>query len=250
MIDCKNVSVKIQGKTILHNVSCHIPEGLFTAIIGRNGSGKTTLANCICKQIKYAGKIYVDSTDIDLLSGNALSKKLAYLPQNLPEPSVTVEELVSFGRMPHIGFQKKLTTDDKNAIASAICKTEMQNLSYRAIADISGGERQKAFLAMTLAQETNILILDEPNTFMDAAAQLQFLKLLRDLTASGKTVVAILHDLSLAAEFADHIIILDSGICVFSDSKEICLQQQQIEKRFHVNRYDAQNEGLSQIFFR
>ncbi len=250
MIECKNITVTRHGKTILHSVSCDIPMQKFTAIIGKNGSGKTTLANCICNQTRYTGNILIDAVDISTVSSNALSEKLAYLPQDLPVPAVTVEELVSFGRMPYLGLQKKLTADDRKAICDAISKTQMQPFSLRRISSLSGGERQKAHLARILAQETEILVLDEPTASMDAASQLQFLMLLKELSNNGKTVVAILHDLSLVAALADHIIIMDSGECVFSDSTDTCLSLQKIERIFNVRRYTIQNNSKSEIFFR
>jgi iron complex transport system ATP-binding protein len=250
MINCKNITVALNGQAILQNISCNIPRNAFTAIIGRNGSGKTTLAGCICKQMKYSGSITVDSVDLKEISTGDLSKKISYLPQVLPAPDVTVEELVSFGRMPQLGFQKKLTKEDLLAIETAIQKSQLQDFRIRKVSSLSGGERQKAFLAMTLAQETDILLLDEPNVSMDASSQLQFLELLKSLTMSGKTVVAILHDLSLACEFADHIIIMDSGKCVFSGSKNLCLSQNMIEDIFCVNRYDAKTNDITRLFFR
>lgn len=250
MINCKNITVALNGQAILQNISCNIPKSAFTAIIGRNGSGKTTLAGCICKQMKYSGSITVDSINLKDISNCSLSKKLSYLPQFLPAPDVTVEELVSFGRMPQLGFQKKLTQEDLLAIETAIQKCQIQDFRIRKVSSLSGGERQKAFLAMTLAQETEILLLDEPNASMDISSQLQFLELLKSLTTSGKTVVAILHDLSLACEFADHIVIMDAGKCVFSGSKNLCLSQKKIEDIFRVNRYDASSEDDTQLFFR
>lgn len=250
MIKVNNVSVEINKAILLKDITCNILPGRFTAIIGKNGSGKTTLINCICNQQKYSGSVQIYDTEVKALSYLALSKKIAYLPQDLPCPAVTVEELVSFGRTPYIGLRNKLTRKDLDAIEAALIQTDILSFSHRMLNTLSGGERQKAFLAMILAQNTDILILDEPNTYMDAAAEAEFFGLLKKLTKLGKTVIVVLHNLSLAVSCADDITILDRGQCVFSGSTEQCLAQQQIEKVFCVKRFDSFVGNKIEVFFK
>lgn len=249
MLEFQNVTVSLGKNTILNDISFSVPERKLTVLLGKNGAGKTTLANCLFGQQNYSGNILLNNKDIRKESTDELAKHLSLLPQLLPCPNITVRELVAFGRSPYMGIQHRLTKQDICAVEEAIVLADCVTIRDRYLPSLSGGERQKAFLAMTLAQQTNLIVLDEPTTYMDAVAESDFLNLLQALTRQGKTVILILHNLSLAVKYADQIVILDNGRCGFSGTKDECLNRQEIENTFHVLRFDAVCNGEREIFF-
>lgn len=239
MLTCEKVSVSFGGEAILQDISFSLEPHSFTAVVGKNGSGKSTLAGCIRRQVPYSGAITLDGQDIREFSHRALARRVASLPQLLPCPDVTVEELVGFGRNPYLGLNRRFSEADETAVADALAQTEMANYSHRLLPSLSGGERQRAFLAMVLAQQTEILVLDEPTTYLDIGAEAAFLRLLRSLPQRGKTLLVILHNLSLAVKYADALIVLDGGKCRFAGSKEDCLSQEILETVFDARRIET-----------
>ncbi|MBE6679980.1 MAG: ABC transporter ATP-binding protein [Ruminococcaceae bacterium] len=237
MLKCNNVTVK----NILNDVSFEICEKSFTAIIGKNGSGKTTLAKCIMAQTKHEGGITVCGTDIRTISPRERAKKIAYLPQHLPSPNITVYELAVMGRNAHLSLGQKLGKCDTLAIDSALEKVCMSEFKDRFIPSLSGGEKQRAFLAMLLAADAEILLLDEPCAYMDMAAEAEFMQLLSML---DKTLIVITHNLSLAVKFADHLLLLDKGDRTFFGSKNECLDCGIIERAFGVKKKECNGEIL------
>ena len=249
MLEFQNVSVTFGKVAILKDISFSVPDHQLTILLGRNGAGKTTLANCLLGQQKYSGHILLNERNIREETSGSLAKQVSLLPQLLPCPNITVQELVTFGRSPYLGIQHRLSKMDTDAIDDALAQAGCVSIRDRYLPSLSGGERQKAFLAMTLAQQTDLIVLDEPTTYMDAVAESDFLNLLQTLTSQGKTVILILHNLSLAVKYADQIVILDNGRCRFSGTKEVCLNRHEIEKTFHVLRFDAVCDGERAIFF-
>lgn len=244
MLQCKSVGVTLGGKAILENISFALRPQAFTAVLGKNGSGKSTLAACICAQQKHIGQIELDGSDLASLPPRKRAQRIAVLPQNVPTPNITVRELVSLGRNPYIGLSRRMGENDCAAIERALTRTDLVAFADRMLPTLSGGERQRAYLAMTLAQDADILLLDEPTTYMDIRAEAEFLQLLKALTAEGKTLLVILHNLTLAAKYADDVLILNSGKQIFRGTKEECLQKRAIESTFSVRRIDADGEVL------
>ena len=249
MLEFQNITVAKEKHPILNKVSFSVPEHSLTVLIGMNGAGKTTIANCLCRQQDYHGNITLNGKEISQYTPRDLAKKISVLPQLLPNPGITVEELVSYGRNPYLGINRHLNSDDIRIIDNAMQMADCANIRNRILPTLSGGERQKAFLAMNLAQQTDVIVLDEPTSHLDAVAEMEFLTLLKELTNSGKTVLLVMHNLTLAVKFADNIVILDQNACVFSGTKEDCLQQQSIEKTFSVRRFDACQSDNADIFF-
>ncbi|MBE6896043.1 MAG: ABC transporter ATP-binding protein [Ruminococcaceae bacterium] len=245
MLKIKDLTVKYGKKTVLDNVNITLNKNRFTAILGKNGSGKSTVVSCISKQTEYTGEILLDGKDIQLIKNKKYSQMISVLPQKLEYPPITVEELVGFGRNPYTSFDGRLSDEDKKEIADALKATAMDDLSQRLITTLSGGERQKAYLAMIIAQQTPTVLLDEPTTHMDICAQDEFISLITKLKQNGKTPIVIMHDLALAVKHADDIVIIEKGNCIFNGTKEECLNEKAIEKTFSVKRIDAENE----IFF-
>lgn len=235
MLKCENVHVG----GILDGISIELQKNSFTAILGKNGSGKTTLARCIMSERKYSGDITLDGALLCGIPPRERAKKVAYLPQSLPSPNITVRELVSLGRNPHTSLCGKLSEDDTRAIENALESAEMLEFSNRLLPTLSGGEKQRAYLAMTLAQDAEILLLDEPTAYMDMSAASEFVKLLSRI---DKTLLVIMHDLTLAAKYADNILVLNGGKQAFFGSKKDCLEREVIEKSFGVKKIEKDGE--------
>lgn len=244
MFDCENLSVSLGEKRLLQNVSFHLKKGSFTAILGRNGSGKSTLAACVRQELPYTGHLRLGQTDLASQKPKDLAQQIASLPQILPCPCISVRELVGFGRSPYLGLNRQFSPQDRQAVDAALTRTGMTDFSQRMLSTLSGGERQRAFLAMILAQQTEMLVLDEPTAYMDMDAEAAFVRLLAELAQEGKTLLVILHNLSLAIQYADALIVLDAGSCVYAGEKSQCLKTRILESVFHVTRLDTGREIL------
>lgn len=243
MLELREVSVRYGKTKILENVSLKLRPHRLTVLVGRNGSGKSTLLACVNQQIPYTGEILEGEKNLALIPPRERAKTLAVLPQTLPAPHVTAYEMASFGRNPYLDFTGRLTEKDRQTVSAALEDVGAGDLAQRYVDTLSGGERQRIQLAMILAQNTPIALLDEPTAHMDQGCEASFLELLRELKQrKKKTFLVILHDLTLAAEYADDILVLDGGKVVFSGTKEACLEGEVIEKTFGVKRYTAEGK--------
>lgn len=243
MLEMKNVSVKIGQKQILEDVSLTLRPHRLTALVGVNGSGKSTLLSCVNQQIPYTGEILEGEKNLALTAPRERAKSLAILPQILPAPHVTAREMAAFGRNPYLDFTGRLTDKDREIVDAALEDANALDLAERYVDTLSGGELQRVRLAMILAQNTPIALLDEPTSHMDQCHEAAFLDLLQVLKQKKKkTFLVVLHDLTLAAEYADDLIVLDGGKVAFAGTREACLQQQIIEKIFGLKRYAAEGK--------
>ena len=235
MIKIENLSAFYGKKQVLFDLTFNLERGKFTAILGRNGSGKSSLLSCIASQKRYSGKILLGEREISEIPPRERAKMLSYLPQNLPLTQFTVLETVAFGREPYISF--KLTDTDNEIIEKSIERCGISHLRNKKLTEISGGERQMAYLAMALAQDADVIMLDEPTTYMDAPNAREFLSTLKSAQSEGKTVVAVMHDLSAAVKYADNIILIDEGRIIFAGSREECIKSGEIERVMGVEKY-------------
>ena len=250
MLEFKNITFKIGRKTILDSVNLKAKKGRITALIGKNGSGKTSLITTACGLSHYDGEILLCGKNIQEYKNKDRAKIISFLPQMMPETSISVYSLVSMGRSPHLGGMGILSKTDKEAILSALRITRTEELSERSISSLSGGEKRRAFLALLLAQEAPILILDEPNAYLDISYSSELCTLLRELCDDHKkTILVIMHDISEATEIADDIAILDGGKTVFYGTKNELLATETIENIFGVKRYKAYDGDKTKIFF-
>lgn len=250
MLRLHNVSVRLGGRSILQDVSFTLRPHRLTALVGRNGSGKSTLLACVNQQVPYTGEILEGEKNLALLSPKERAKTVAILPQQLPAPHITAQQMVAFGRNPYLDLTGRLRLRDHQAVQAAMDAAQVQPLAQRYVDSLSGGERQRVALAMVLAQNTPIALLDEPTAHMDPAYEAAFLQQLCDLNASRKkTFLVVLHDLSAAIRYADDLLVLQDGALVFHGSKEDCLQQKILETTFGLRRYCADDEGTQRIFF-
>ena len=242
MLKIENLSAFYGKKQVLFDLTFELERGKFTAIIGANGSGKSTLLSALTSQITYSGKILLGERDISEIPIRERAKMLSYLPQNLPPTQFSVRETVAFGREPYISF--KLTDSDNEIIEKSIEKCGISHLKDKVLTEISGGERQMAYLAMTLAQDADVLLLDEPTTYMDAPHARKFLDILKNAQSDGKTVAAVMHDLTAAAKYADNVILIDAGRIVFAGTRDDCIESGSIERVMGVEKYCIGNKNI------
>jgi iron complex transport system ATP-binding protein len=199
---------------VIRDLSVEIPDGKITAIVGANASGKSTLLRGLARLLApRAGSVLLDGTSVQQMRSVEVAKVLGLLPQSPVAPDgITVGDLVGRGRYPHQGWFRRWNTSDDAAVSSALAATDTAELIDRPLSSLSGGQRQRVWVAMALAQDTDILLLDEPTTFLDICHQVDLLDLLTDLNRrSAKTIVLVLHDLNLACRYADHIIAMKQG---------------------------------------
>ena len=242
MLKIESLSAFYGKKQVIFDLSAEFGAGRFTAILGRNGSGKSSLLSCIGGIKDFSGRITLKDRDISSIPSRERAKMLSFLPQSLPVTQFTVRETVAFGREPYISF--KLTEADERMIDRAIEKCGISHLQNKKLTEISGGERQMAYLAMALAQDADVIMLDEPTTYMDAPHAREFLDILRNSASGGKTVVAVMHDLTVAAKYADDILLIDGGRLVFSGTKEKCIEEKAIEAVMEVESHTLEDGGV------
>lgn len=220
----EHLTVAINKKEIVHDVSFAIPEGKITSIIGPNGCGKSTTLKAISRILKCTGNISFKGRDIHSLSQREFAQCLAILTQSPQAPNdLTVQDLVEMGRFPHRGFWGRGSKDDAKHVEWALEQTNMSAMRHRLLHTLSGGERQRAWIAMALAQRPQVLILDEPTTYLDICHQLEVMQLLDKLNKElGLTVVMVIHDLNHAIQYSDFVVVIKQGRLVTSGApKEI-----------------------------
>lgn len=213
-LTASQLTLQYENIVVAADLSVTIPDGQVSVLIGPNGSGKSTLLRALARLLKpRVGEVLLDGREISAYSTKEVARRLAILPQVLISPeSITVEELVAYGRFPQRRTIAGLRDEDREAIDWALDVTSMDALRTRAVDQLSGGQRQCAWIALVLAQGTDLLLLDEPTTFLDVAHQLDVLELLRRLNAEeGKTVVMVLHDINMASEYAHWMFALRDG---------------------------------------
>jgi iron complex transport system ATP-binding protein len=233
----KEVSIGYGGDLIIDDLSVHIPEGKITTIIGPNGCGKSTFLKSISRILKpKSGSIFLDGKSIEKQATKDIAKKMAILPQSAEAPpGLTVFELVSYGRFPHQRGFGKLTKEDIRYIEWALEVTGLTELSKRPVEALSGGQRQRVWIAMALAQGTDLLILDEPTTYLDMAHQLEVLNLLQKLNEEEKrTIVMVIHDLNHAARFSHNMIALRNGQLMKQGTPDEVMTVQTLREVFEI----------------
>lgn len=233
-----DLSVGYNDHLVVNNLNIEIPDKKITTIIGPNGCGKSTLLKAITRIIPFqSGNVVLDGESILKVNTKLLAKRIAILPQ-APEGTsgLTAGELVSYGRFPHQKGIGRLTKKDYEVINWSLEVTGTHDYKYRTVDSLSGGQRQRVWIAMALAQETDIIFLDEPTTYLDMAHQLEILELLKKLNEEqGRTIVMVLHDLNQAARFADCIIALKDGQIVKYGNSEEVITSDVLRKVFHID---------------
>jgi iron complex transport system ATP-binding protein len=207
------LTLSYDKRVVARDLDVTIPDGSFTVIIGPNACGKSTMLRALARMLKpRAGAVHLDGSVITSLPSKEVARRLGLLPQSSIVPDgITVADLVGRGRYPHQRMMRQWSREDEAAVAAAMESTDVTELADRCVDELSGGQRQRVWLAMALAQETPILLLDEPTTFLDIAHQIEVLDLCADLHEQGRTLVAVLHDLNQACRYATHLIVMRDG---------------------------------------
>lgn len=212
-----DVTLGYAGHTISTDLSVDIPEDRFTVIIGPNACGKSTLLRALSRLLAPThGTVVLDGRDIADFAPKEVARRLGFLPQSsTPPDDIRVAELVARGRFPHQKFLRQWSSEDEEAVGAAMAATGVEHLSAQRVDQLSGGQRQRVWVALVLAQQTPLILLDEPTTYLDIAFQVELLELCRSLNRDrGRTVVAVLHDLNQACRYADHVIAMSKGAIV------------------------------------
>ena len=224
-------------RTVLAGLDLQIPPGEVTAIVGANGSGKSTLLRTLARlHHPDAGMVLLDGQDITTLATRDVARRLGLLPQSpLTPEAITVRDLVARGRTPHTSLWRQWSPSDEAAVVAALAATRLSELADRPVDALSGGQRQRVWIALAVAQQTPLLLLDEPTTFLDLAHQLDVLQLIGRLNREqGRTVVMVLHDLAQATRFADHLVALREGAVVAAGPPAQVVDRDMVREVFGV----------------
>ena len=235
----ENLTLGYEGgdSPVIEGESVAVPAGSITALIGPNGSGKSTLLRGLAGQMEPStGAVYLDGRDVATFDTKTLARTVGVLSQeNVAPDSITVEKLVEHGRYPHRGFLDSVDEADRQAIERAIELTGIEDIRDREVGSLSGGQRQLVWIAMVLAQETDLLLLDEPTTFLDLHHQLAVMDVLDTLREEADiTVVVVLHDIERAVRLADHVLVLKDGSVVSNGCPEEIITEQLLSAVFEI----------------
>ena len=220
MVSCKDLSVSLQGRSLLGDISFQVRQGSLCVLLGKNGSGKTTLLRALSGALPYEGSLMVGGRELRSLPPRERAKSLALMAQNLPAPAIPLRRLLSFGRQPYCGFSGMLSPADWQVVDRVLAGSGLAPLENRLVSQLSGGQRRKAFFAMLLVQEAPLILADEPCANLDSEVSKEILALLRGRRDQGDTVLCVLHDLNQALEIADQLLVLDQGQLCFDGSPE------------------------------
>ncbi|GAA3902788.1 ABC transporter ATP-binding protein [Streptomyces lannensis] len=216
-LQAQNAQLAYDTRVIAEDLSLSIPDGKVSVLIGPNGCGKSTALRALARLLPpRTGQVVLDGKSIQKTPTREVARLLAILPQVLTAPEgITIEDLVCFGRHPHRSSLKVSSEADREAVEWAMEVTGVAEMRHAHVDQLSGGQRQRVWIALCLAQETDIILLDEPTTYLDVAYQLEVLDLLADLNRDhGTTIAMVLHDFNMAAEYADHIFVMHAGALV------------------------------------
>lgn len=236
-IKAEHLSAGYNGHPVFHDLDMEIPSGKMTTLIGSNGSGKSTILKTMSRLIApTAGAVCLDGESIHNMPTKLVAQKLALLPQGAQTPTgITVSDLVEYGRFPYRNKLSGLTAKDREIIRWALSSTNTTELASREMDQLSGGQRQRGWIAMALAQKTDILFLDEPTTYLDISHQLDILHLLRKLNMEqGVTIVMVLHDLNHAIMFSDYLVAIKDGKKYSSGMPEEIVTSKTLREVFDV----------------
>lgn len=247
MIEVKNIEFAYEkNKYFIENLNVNIEEGKVTTILGPNGSGKSTLLGIICGLNKISnGEVWINNKNIKKLSYKDLAKEIATVHQQNSVPEdITVEELVSYGRTPYRKHYRGNDEEDNNIVEWAIEKTGLQGLKNKAVMSMSGGERQRVFIAMALAQKSKVLFVDEPTTYLDIYHQIEILELVKELNEEyNLTVVMVLHDINQAIKYSDNIIVMKKGKVIDCGKSNEVINMKLLNEVYNIGGFIQEHQG-------
>ena len=224
MLELINISAGYGKHNVLDGVNASFEKRKLTSVIGVNGCGKSTLLKATLGILPISqGDIKIDGENLLTMSRNEIAKKTAYLSQGKNTPDMTVEQMVLHGRFPYLSYPRRYSTYDREVARKAMEAVGIDELAHKPLYTLSGGMRQNAYIAMALAQDTDYILLDEPTTYLDISHQIELMKLLRKLADNGKGIVTVMHDLPMAFNYSDEILVIENGKSrVQSNPIDIC----------------------------
>ncbi|MDK3019812.1 iron ABC transporter ATP-binding protein [Pseudodonghicola flavimaris] len=235
MIETRALSVALSGKPVLADISVALPKGRLTALVGPNGAGKSTLLMTLGRLLEPAsGDILIDGRDLRAVPPRELALQLSILRQEgAIGPRLTVRDLVSFGRYPH--SHGRLTAADRLEVQRAIDRLDLAGFADRYLDTLSGGQKQRAQIAMVLAQQTDVILLDEPLNNLDLAHARRVMRIAREEADAGRTVIVVLHDLTVAAAYADHVVAMKAGRVAAEGPSEEVISEEVLSRLFETD---------------
>ncbi|MCG7579922.1 ABC transporter ATP-binding protein [Mycolicibacterium sp. OfavD-34-C] len=234
----RQLSLGYHGSTVVEEISTELPAGRITAIIGANGCGKSTLLRGLARLLSpMTGVVHLDGRDLATIPARQLATKVGLLPQQPIAPDgITVSDLVGRGRHPHQRWFRQWSADDEEAVHRALTSTGLTDLTDAPIDELSGGQRQRVWIALALAQNPDVMLLDEPTTYLDLAHQLDVLGLLTTINQQHhRTIVLVLHDLNMAARYAHHLIAMRDGVLVAHGAPDDVVTSDMVREVFGVD---------------
>ena len=224
MLELQGISGGYDGLPLLDNINLRFEAGSLVGVIGPIGCGKSTLLRIMARLLQpYSGRLLLGGRDVSGISRLEYARQVSFLPQMRSVPNMTVQALALHGRHPYLSYPRRYRAGDHRAVEQALELTGAARYRHRNVASLSGGERQKAYLAMMVAQDTGLLLMDEPTTYLDIHHQFEILELARSLARQGRLVVMVLHDLNLALQYADQIVVMQNGaVRACQDPEGIC----------------------------
>ncbi len=237
-LESRSASFGYGGRVVVDGLDLHVPDGKLTVLVGPNACGKSTLLRGMARLLRPAsGTVLLDGHSIHEQPTRTVAQRLGLLPQSPTAPEgITVLDLVARGRQPHQHWWSTWSPEDEKAVTEAVRQTDVEHLLDTEVESLSGGQRQRVWIAMALAQQTDLLLLDEPTTFLDIAHQVEVLDLLSRLVSVGaRTVVAVLHDLNQAARYADHIVAMREGRIVTEGAPESVVTREMVAEVFGLS---------------
>jgi iron complex transport system ATP-binding protein len=235
VLEIKDLHAGYPGKPVLKGIDLTVPAGTVTAVVGPNGCGKSTLLKAVCGLLPpAAGDVKMNGTSLRNVSGTERAKQVAYLPQERQIPEITALRMVLHGRFPYLSYPRRYRAEDLRIAREAMARMNLEEQEQTPVGELSGGMRQKVYIAMVLAQDTAAVLMDEPTTFLDVAHQLQMMEEAAQMARAGKSVLLVLHDLTLTMQYCDRIAVMEDGVIVAEGTPEEIWESGCVDRVFGV----------------
>lgn len=250
MIELQKLCAGYTGHNVLQDVSLTFTPGKVTVLLGPNGCGKSTLLRTVLGfQPKLSGRIMIDGVPLEELTPRSRAQKVAYLAQSRSIPNITARRMVLHGRFPHLSYPRRCRREDHESVERALRMMDAEELAERSMQELSGGQRQKVYLAMALAQDTQTILMDEPTTYLDIGHQLEVMALSRRLAEEGRAVVLVMHDLCQAMQTADEAAVLSGGRLLFAGAPEDAFAEGVLDRVFGISLRRFRTESGWQYYY-